>query len=168
MKQVATDTDRKAKRMRRIARVLAAIWAAVMTLPTALLWVVVYELSLEQSGVSTFPLPPHWWLTLLLILCATWGPTAVAWRWEVVGGILLIAQGLLGVAAHASFLLGAVRHVAHYYPGALLFDALLVVLAAFALLLFDAPPLAAGSLLLASWRRSKKSKLDPDSELVSA
>ncbi|MGB9301144.1 MAG: zinc ribbon domain-containing protein [Anaerolineae bacterium] len=164
--RIQDTTNRKAKRMRRIARVLAVIWAAGLTPCNALLWVVVYELTLEQSGVSAFPLPPDGWLILFLILSVTWAPTAIAWRWEAIGGVVLVAAGLL-VSLAFGLLARGYLYVGWAAPGGpanLLWAApfLLQLVAPF--LFLAGLPLVAGSLLLASWRRSKESEIHPRSE----
>jgi hypothetical protein len=130
MIEAQDNTDRKLKRMRRIARVLAVISAIGLMPCIAVSWLVLYELMHEQSGVSALPLPPYWWLVLVFLLSVTWIPTAIAWRWEAIGGIMLIVLGLLGVI-----------------PGALA-PPLCVVSSGL--------PLAAGALLLASWRKSRR------------
>jgi len=155
--EVQDTPGRKAKRLRRIARVLAVIWAAGLTPCNALLWVVVYELTLEQSGVSAFPLPPHWWLILFLILSVTWAPTVIAWRWEAIGGVMLIVLGLLGVVPGAVGLLVSILWFVSWILASpdLVYKALLAPLSAFPLLFFSGLPLAAGTFFLASSQRSE-------------
>jgi hypothetical protein len=165
--RIQETTDRKAKRMRRIARVLAVIWAAGLMPCNAVFWLVLSEIMLQQSGVSVLPRPPaHWWLMLVFTLLATWVPTAIAWRWESIGGVVLVAVGLLVTLAFGLLARGYlyVGWAAPGGPANLLWAApfLLQLVAPF--LFLAGLPLAAGSLLLASWRRSKESEIHPRSE----
>jgi len=160
---VQDTTDPAAKRLRRIARALAVIWAAGLTPCNGALWLVLSEIMLEQSGVSVLPRPPaDWWLMLVLILSVTWAPTAIAWRWEAIGGVMLIVLGLLGVMPGAVGLLDSILYLLG--TRVLLLGALLAPLSAFPLLFFSGLPLAAGSLFLASWSGSKSSEVDPRSD----
>ena len=126
--------------MRSIARALAALWAGWWTLCVA-------YFSAGLVGVfHCFDCAPHEqapvWGTGSLVMAAclalpVWASAAVAWRWQRIGGIVLVLEGLL-------ISIPAVR----MYP-------LRSVLLTVAMCAMPLPPLVAGTLFLASWWRSR-------------
>jgi hypothetical protein len=99
------------------------------------------------------------------MLSVAWVPTAIAWRPEAIGGIVLVVEGLLVLVA-AGWLVWILDVYGFLDPqlGGWDLGILQLLLAAFALLFFAGLPLGAGSLLLASWRRSKRSEIRPGCE----
>ena len=77
--------DRAAKRMRRIARGLALIWAGLLTLGVV---GVVYVFALIFGEFL-------YGLGALLVLIA-WVSAVIAWRSERAGGVVLVLEGLPG------------------------------------------------------------------------
>ncbi len=92
MTEVQDTTDRNLKWMRRIARILALIWAGLGTL-LVVAAVVLYH------ALTASPLPSRYWLSLsLLVLIAVsvpWVSNAVAWRWKAIGGILRALEAFI-------------------------------------------------------------------------
>jgi hypothetical protein len=154
--EVATNADRKTKRMRRTARMLALIWAACWTVASVGLLLPYVAFSCAKQG-ETSRCYEGWGLLyppiVGFIYLLTWVPTAIAWRWETAGGVMLVLTGGLCLVPAAANLFSTLYE--DVLPRDLQHGALLALLSAFALLLFSGPPLAAGSLLLASRRRSK-------------
>ena len=145
--EVQDTMDPAAKRLRRIARLLAVIWAVCWTVASAAALLAGAYLCLNEGPESEYVLCVVWVLMLLIvgfIFLLTWVPTAIAWRWETIGGVMLVVIGLLSGAPN---LLNSI-----WTP---VFPVLPPLLSAFAVLFFSGPPLAAGLLLLASWRRSR-------------
>ena len=64
---------------------------------------------------------------------------AIAWRWQLIGGILLVLEA-------------AIIAVVYFMMTYSIFPHSTII---FVLLTMALPPLVAGSLLLANWRRSK-------------
>ena len=119
--------DRATKWICYIARVLALIWAG---------WWTFFGLAsglhegLSPVGVLRYALLPG----LVFLLSAV-----IAWRWETIGGIVLVLEGLF------LFIWYPIRY-SHFSP-----SLIISVLSALAL-----PPLVAGFLFLASRWRSRK------------
>jgi hypothetical protein len=153
----------KARRLRRIARVLAVIWAAGWTLMWSglllpLLFVVV--IFPADGGNAPRAQEPWFWLWLFLPLVA-WVPTAVAWRWQAIGGGMLVVVGLLMSLAFGLVALDYLAFIAQGGPVSLWTDASSLRLAVALLLIAAALPFAAGSLFLASRRRSRSTDIRP-------
>lgn len=128
-------TDRSAKWLRRMARVLAVIWAGYWTFwlapPTA-----------EFLGLEEYTLP--YYLTIAILALPFWVAAAIAWRRESVGGVaLLVATFLL------PWLVTASLPSYHYWSLGFMVIWVLLSLPIFVLGCF------AGSLFLVSWRRSR-------------
>jgi len=113
--------------MRYIARALALIWAA---------WWAFFGLACGLGeGMSPAGVLLHAALPGLVFLVSA----AIAWRWEAVGGVVLVLEGLLVLIAHPMM-------TSNRFPlSTILFVPLTMAL----------PPLAAGFLFIASWRKSK-------------
>jgi|GEM_PF-1069707 len=167
MTQVARNADQKTRLMRRIARVLAVIWAICWTL----MWSVFLSFVLIMSAISVpysdFPPVQAWFGLWLFLLLVAWVATAVAWRWEAIGGVMLVVVGLLGSLTFGLVALDYLAFIAQGAPVELWTDASSLQLPVALLLIAAALPLAAGSLFLASRRRSRRSQFGPDSKLVS-
>jgi hypothetical protein len=157
MTQVARNADPTPKRMGRIARVLALIWAACWTVASVGLLLAYVDSC--AKGDCGGPLTLQY--VLIVGYSLTWLPTAIAWRWETVGGVMLVLTGGLWLVSGAPSLLPSIW--GPVLPRGLQQDALLLALGGLSLLLFSGPPLAAGFLLLASARRSSGSEIRPAS-----
>lgn len=114
--------------MRHISRALALLWAG---------WWTFFGLASGLvEGLSPIGVFIHTAVPGLVFLASV----AVAWRWEAIGAVLLLAEGLLvligyPLMVHGRFPLSTITLV---------------------LLTMAVPPLAAGSLFFASWRKSKR------------
>ena len=105
MTEVQDSTDRKAERMRNIARALALVWAglASLTIVVAALYVLGHGGLLGMmrlqglSYVANLLVSLGLLLTSALLILIPWVSALVAWEWEVMGGILLIVLGVLSV-----------------------------------------------------------------------
>jgi Tol biopolymer transport system component len=147
--EVQDTGDVSARKMRRIARVLALIWAACWTAWSALLSLFLYGWLPSPRAAP----PLEWWLVLVFMLSVAWVPTAIAWRWAAIGGILLVGAGLLVFSLrfgwadwlHEDTVVGLSLQLmgTPFVPDV----ARLPFLAGL--------PFAAGSLFLASWRKSE-------------
>jgi hypothetical protein len=86
MTEVQNTTDRRAKRMCRIARILAVIWVGYSTFSLVLV--------VLEHEVARFSLMD--WLTTATLASTPWLAVAIAWRWERIGAmVLLFASWLL-------------------------------------------------------------------------
>ncbi len=130
MTGVRKTTDRAAKWMRYIARALAVAWAGWWALLSLL------SLMLNFSLVWVFVA-----ICLSLFLLVS---TAIPWRWEAIGGVVLLLEGLVFFTAQIFVGFGGVPHI-------------LVVLAV------GLPPLLAGFLFLASWWASRRAGIPQNS-----
>ncbi len=122
MTGVRKTTDRVAKLMRYIARGLALIWAGW--------WVFCNGASLMLN----FSL--GWLLVAICISLFLLASAAIPWRWEVIGGVVLVLEGLALFTAQMFVGFGGWPHILMVLAGGL-------------------PPLVAGILFLASWWRSR-------------
>lgn len=145
MTEVQHTTDRKLKWMRRAARIMAVIWAGGWTLLIAFwgyVFVAFYSTSLAIVAQYYFP-----------VVLIGWVSAAIAWRREAIGGVVLVAEGLLGSTLVAWLELQRSLRLGRPMRGDVL-------------LLFGhwaLPPLVAGILFLVSWRRSRTSARRQDS-----
>ena len=87
------------------------------------------------------------WVRVALLVSLTWVAAAIAWRWEHIGGVLLLGGGLVNLAQTA-FLL--ILSAASPVVGC--------VCVSFVLTLIAALPVAAGTLFLASWWKTRASE----------
>ena len=112
-------------------------WAGrILALAVAVFWLWWGVGSAYVEGFSWGSLLAHSLPGLLILIC-----TLVAWRWERIGGILLVGVAVLVTA----FLLWAFIFRGGYLP-----------MAAMVWLTMALPPLLAGLLFLASWRRARR------------
>jgi hypothetical protein len=118
--------------MRLIARVLSLLWAAF--------WVWFGVASGIGEGLTAAGTLMHTAAPGLIFL----GSALLAWRVELVGGIGLIAEGLLVCVAYPVMASGR-------FPPQTIF---------FVLLTMGAPPLIAGLLFLLGWRRSRRARYE--------
>jgi hypothetical protein len=117
-----------AERMRYLARALALLWAG---------WWVFFGLAsgIGEGGTPAYVLLHTAVPGLVFLISAI-----VAWRWEAVGGVILMLEGVL-------VLIG--------YP--IVFGRFPLTTIVFVLLTMALPPLVAGFLFLADWRRLRTS-----------
>jgi len=128
--------DRATKWIRYIARSLALIWAG---------WWTFFGLACGLSeGMSPAAVLLHAALPGLVFL----GSAAIAWRWEAIGGVALMLEGLFVFIAYP-----VMAHSRDFPISTIIFVLLTMAL----------PPLAAGFLFLASWRKSKTSGIPQNS-----
>lgn len=113
------------KQIRKIARVLTILWASG--------WILFGLSSGLYEGMTPRGVLLHTALPGLIFLLTT----IVAWRWEVIGGKLLLFEGLLILVIFPVIAAGSIP-----------FSGILFVILTMAL-----PPLIAGFLLRASWQR---------------
>lgn len=74
--------------MRRIARVLAVIWAGCWTrLVVAVLYFLHRFSYIDSPGPAPAPLL-EWWLMLAFLVSVVWVRGILAWRWEAIGAIV--------------------------------------------------------------------------------
>lgn len=122
--------------MRYIARFLLLIWAS---------WWTLFILGLVFFPYTAPPIPPStpedliFLVVLALIVLAMWASVAISWRWENVGGIVLLVEGLLAFGTITVISAG---------------DLVLIALGTVTIAL---PPVVAGFLLVASWEASTRS-----------
>ncbi len=126
MANVSFYLDSQWKQIRKIARVLTILWASG--------WVLFGLSSALSAGMTPSGVLLHTSLPGLIFLLTT----IIAWRWEMIGGRLLMFEGLLilvffPVIAAGSIPIGGILYV---------------------ILTMALPPLGAGFLLRASWQRS--------------
>ena len=127
MKEIDYTGDRVARWMRYVARALALIWAG---------WWTFFGLACGLGeGMSPAGVLLHAALPGLIFLVSA----AIAWRWEAIGGIVLVLEGLLVFIA---------------YP-VMTYSRFPLSTIVFVLLTMALPPLAAGFLFLASWQKSR-------------
>lgn len=138
MTGVRCTTGWATRLMRYIARALALIWAGWWAV-----FVFLFIFYLTGHVVTAGPprqLGVEFCLMFLLILApfilVPWASVAIPWRWEAVGGVVLVAEGL--------FLFIVIS---------LIFELDLVTVTTTAF-----PPLVAGVLFLAGWWLSKPSR----------
>ena len=145
--------ERRVKRMRRVARILALIWAGSWSFLTVL----VVFLSLRSEGFDGMML----WLISALMILIPWASTAVAWRWEATGGVLL---GVEGASTVIIVPVGLILFTWYGMADLVVTDLMLAVMFMTVVMLglgivigtlMALPPLAAGALFLASWRISR-------------
>lgn len=113
--------------MRYIARALALIWAGW--------WAFFGPASALVEGLDRVGVLIHTAMPGLVFLVSA----IIAWKWETVGGVLLVLEGIMVLIAHAAMTYGR-------FP-------LLTII--FVLLAMALPPWVAGILFLANWRRSE-------------
>lgn len=113
------------KQIRKIARVLTILWASG--------WILFGLSSGLYEGMTLQGMLLHTALPGLIFLLTT----IAAWRWEVIGGKLLMFEGLLILVIFPVIAAGSIP-----------FAGILFVILTMAL-----PPLVAGFLLRASWQR---------------
>jgi hypothetical protein len=118
--------------MRLIARALSLLWAAF--------WVWFGVASGVGEGFNAAGTLVHAAAPGLIFL----GSALLAWRVELIGGIGLIAEGLLVCALYPMMASGRLPSQA----------------VSFVLLTMGAPPLVAGSLFLLHWRASRHSRFE--------
>lgn len=157
MTEMQGTSDRRAKRMRRIARTLAVVWAGgwtVLLVSTPALLEFMDD-SLAVFGARqprTFSQLTLWGQAacrgIAFLVLVSWAAAATAWRWEAIGGVVLVLlAGLVLPAAYALLLVppeasgNVIGAFAGCFPGALPTGLL---------------GLAAGILFLASWSKSRK------------
>ncbi len=130
MTGVRKTTDRVAKLMRYIARGVALIWAGCWSF---------FAVGQIFDPIAPISIPPRtsedligllMVASVVLLLC---GGAAIPWRWEAIGGVVLMLEGLLAF-------IWALVQFADYPEG------IVLVLPIVAL-----PPVVAGILFLASW-----------------
>jgi Tol biopolymer transport system component len=137
-------TDRKAKWMRRTARILAVIWASLLTCAIAAfayLLVLMCGFDVPRPRGECVAEVSIVFLPVVLLL---WVPAIVAWRREAIGGALLVIEGLLVFTLAASV---CVQDMLQREAGTPAFLLLIFVTGAL-------PPLVAGILFLATRRKS--------------
>lgn len=123
--------------MRYVSRFLLLVWASWWTL--FILSLVVFQ------PYAAPPIPPRTpedlilLVILALIVLALWDSVAISWRWEGVGGIVLLVEGLVAFGTITVISAG---------------DLVLIALGTLTIAL---PPVVAGFLLLASWEASRRS-----------
>lgn len=127
--------DRQSKRMRLIALVVACLWAGWWTF-----FGIASSIGEDPSVAGVFI---HTAVPGIVFLMSVF----VAWRWNPIGGVVLIVEGLITLVGYP-LLVGS------------RFSLSMVV---FVLVSMSAPPVLAGSLLLAAWRRSQQ-KLNRESQ----
>ncbi len=127
MANIGHTGNRATKRMLYIARALALIWAS---------WWTFFGLvsGAGEGLIGILANAPNALPGLVFLASA-----AIAWRWDAIGGVVLILEGLLvligyPVITHGRFPLSTIVPV---------------------LLTIALPPLVAGFLFLASWRKSR-------------
>lgn len=151
MADVQETTDLGAKRMRRIARVLAVMWAGWWTLVLLLVFLVYHGLS-HMSDPGPAPTPsPLWWLMLGLLVSVACFHVAIAWRSEALGGAVLTVEGLLLAVMWLPLLLREPGWLSDWHNA--------LVLGVPTLL-----SLAAGILFLVSWWKSRPPTSSPATE----
>lgn len=126
---------RATKWMRYIARALVLTWAGW--------WVFFAVASLLSEGFSTEGVLIVTGFSLILLAGAV-----IPWRWEAIGGAVLVLEGIL---------------VSVGYPVMTMHSNLPLWVMVSTLLALALPPLVAGSLFLASWRKSKTSGIPQNS-----
>lgn len=157
MTEVQGAGERRAKRMRRFARILALVWAGCWTL---LIAAFAYLLVMMCSSVVPFsvvaePLEKcmaEVSIVFFPIVAILWVSAAIPWRWEAIGGLLLVVEGLLIFT-----LVGWVELQDTLRWGMPAARELLLLFGAVVL-----PPSVAGLLFLASWWRSRTSESRQD------
>lgn len=126
MASVNSYIESQWKQIRKIARVLTILWASG--------WILFGLSSALSEGMTPFGVLLHTALPGLIFLLTT----IIAWRWEMIGGKLLMFEG---------------QCILVFFPviaaGSLPIDGILYVILTMAL-----PPLGAGFLLRANWQRS--------------
>jgi len=126
------NNNRTTKWMRYAARTLALLWAG---------WWVFFGLASGLGeGLSPVGILIHTALPGLVFLVSV----ALAWRWETVGGVVLILEGVFVLIA---------------YP-VMTYDHFPLATIIFVLLTMALPPLAAGLLLLISGQKSKAPEIN--------
>jgi len=140
MTGVRKTTDRAAKWMRYIARALAVIWALFWTYFVGLVWLVLGR-GAPFGAPTPPPTPPvEFFLEYFGLRClVAWVSLAIAWRWEVIGGVALLLAGL-----SSFFRFGGPTDSVR-------------------LLALHLPPFAAGILFLASWWKSRTAETPQNS-----
>jgi hypothetical protein len=129
MTEVQDAKERRVKWLRYAARILGVLWALFYTL-VGWSWYSMYWYDYFRFTMA---------LIFLVVAFVAWVSIAIAWRWEGIGGVLLLVEGLL-------ISLLSLWPLTHE-PGALVALAVLVALAM--------PPLIIGILFLVSWRKSR-------------
>lgn len=164
MTEVEDATDRRVKGMRRLARVLALIWASGWTFTIVGAAAAGYQFGAgypPQSfaeWIASFSIGS--WLTMAVSVLIPWVIAGVAWRWEAVGGVALIVVAVLDwywLGSIVDMLLQRVPGSPALGPsmGGQLGWALVCLPFALSCLATAFPALGAGVLFLLSWRRSR-------------
>jgi len=153
---VRDETKRAPKRRPCLARALAILWAGWWTL-----WIMALSFPFLRLGYwgspSTAPAGPiPGVLTLALVVCIPWVSAVLAWRREVLGGLVLVLEGLLLLAVALNVIVETV--------GVLAFGEAIAALPFVAAISgsLSVPPLVAGILFLTSWWRSRSSRVPPN------
>jgi ABC-type molybdate transport system permease subunit len=157
MTEVEDATERKLKWIRRIARILAVIWASLWTLVigaflSLLVLMCVFDVAQPLgecvAGVSIV-FPP--------VVFLLWVPFAIAWRWDRVGGVVLVLQGFV---VHIGTAILVILTVAQGLEASISkYAQALIVAIPIAL-----PPWVLGILFLAGWWKSRTSEVRQGSE----
>jgi hypothetical protein len=154
--KVPAMAERTAGWMRSSSRALAVIWASSGTfvvVAATILWVgFLTDLDYAVRGE-----PLESWFKMAVLVLIPWLGTAVAWRWDRMGGVVLVLQGFVGYIGTAILVILAVAQGSEAsiskYAGAL------IVAIPIAL-----PPWVLGSLFLAGWWKSRTSQVRQGSE----
>ncbi|HEM61857.1 MAG TPA: pentapeptide repeat-containing protein [Chloroflexi bacterium] len=141
-----------------IALILALIWASVWTFNVAATALVASEFRFVES-VAGFTVGG--WITIAMLLVVPWASVAVGFRWQAIGGIMLVLAGLLSGPHGWAMLFGALPQTPQMEPGNQLpfLPCILLSLAT------PIPAVAAGCLfLISSWAAGREVRLRPNRE----
>ena len=128
MADISSRDDRRMKRIRFIARLVILIWVGF--------WGFFLVGSLLSESFQTTDFIPMAIYLLFFVI-----PVFIAWRWEKIGGILFLLEGLIALIGYPFLAMGASYSI-------------LEVLIYFLTIAF--PPLIAGLLFFIYWRKSTK------------
>ena len=176
MTETQAPTDRRVKRLRRIARALAVACAVLWTCLVAAVAFGIVSIcsSVNFWDVMERPLREcigeAWlgkvWLVFTVVL-VLWVSAAISWRWQGAGGVALLVEGLLLFSAIIGLLImpdlgfAVLGSFGSFYGFSLLLFGGFVE---YTLLLLGALPIAAGILFLVIWRKSRTSETPQDTE----
>ncbi|MFC1861789.1 hypothetical protein ACFLX6_00640 [Chloroflexota bacterium] len=131
------------RRIGLILGLLGAVWAAVISFGFVAL----------QAAFGYDPVPSEAWLVGIVAGLTVIGGVAIAWKWELIGGILLIAEApfMLLIVFFVEFLAGMGRP--YYYSGGYSVGYILGQLTSEARMsaISNSPVAISGILLLLSW-----------------